>query len=131
MRIRPAAAAFLAATLLAFAAPGAVAQLSFGSPDQLPPVMTSKDYEALVAALALDPAQRAAADALFDDAQQRMFAIASDGAGLRRPGTIAPLDAPAERREAATREQKQRSEASRLLQETNALFDAQIGRAHV
>jgi hypothetical protein len=126
MRIHAtAAAAFALASLVALAAPRAShAQLSFGSPDQLPPVMTSKEYEALASALALDAAQRSAADAIFDDAQQRMFAIATEGAALRRPGTVGAFDAPADRRTAADREQRQRSESARLLQETNALFDA-------
>ena len=42
MRIRTAAAAFTLSALAALAAPRAAhAQLAFGSPNQLPPVMTS------------------------------------------------------------------------------------------
>ena len=125
MRIHATAAAFVLSALAVLAAPHTShAQLSFGSPNQLPPVMTSKEYETLAAALALDAGQRSAADALFDDAQQRMFAIAAEGAVLRRAGATGTFDAPADRRTATEREQRQRSESARLLQETNALFDA-------
>jgi hypothetical protein len=123
MRHRTATA--LLALSIACLAPRATAmpQLSFGSPDALPPVMTSKEYDALVTALALDPSQRQAADAIFDDAQQRMFAIAAADAALRQPdaGFAAQKD---DRRTAAEREQRRRSEASLLMQETNAMFDA-------
>lgn len=97
----------------------AQSQLVMGGQGSLPPVMQSKDFEALVKAVALDEAQRQSAGALFDDAQQRMFeACAQAREGVRPAAAGAP-----DRRTLADEEQRRRALSAQVLQAASAFFE--------
>ena len=112
--------AALALTALACLAAPATAQIAlpFGSAGTANPVMSSKDWEAAVAAIGLDAQQRQVADALFNDAQDRMFAAkrTSDEARAR----VDP--AATDERAAAARADARRALSQAMLAEIDGLF---------
>ena len=69
--------AFAAAFLVAFAAP-CDAQFMIGGGGRVRAVMSSQEFDRLVAELVLDDAQREIAASLFDDAQPKMFAAKAE-----------------------------------------------------
>ena len=124
-------AAALALTALALLTAPAAAQsaLPFGSAGTANPVMSSKDWEAAVAAIGLDAQQRQVADALFNDAQDRMFAA------KRRAGDeLAKLEPAADDdRSLAAEAQARRTLAQSMQAEIDGLFAglAPVGRTAV
>ena len=113
---RPLLAAVLAC--LAVASSGAAAQVPFalGAGSQPSPVMSSKDFQAVLDAAGMDDAQRQVASAGFDDAQARMFAAKrSADAARARQGV-------SEDQRLADAEQARRMLAQALLSEIDGLF---------
>ena len=85
MRRATGPAALLIAALLAFAATAtARAQLSIGMGAEASPVLSNKDFAAVLEDVAMDDAQRQVAFAAFDDAQDRMFDAAHAANAVRR-----------------------------------------------
>jgi hypothetical protein len=112
--------AALALTALACLAAPATAQIAlpFGSAGTANPVMSSKDWEATVAAIGFDAQQRQVADALFNDAQDRMFAAKRRaGDELAKLGPAADDD-----RSLAAEAQARRTLAQSVQAEIDGLF---------
>jgi hypothetical protein len=92
--------------------------LPLGSAGTANPVMAGKDWEAAVAAIGLDGAQRQVADAIFDEAQERMFDAKRRADGDPGNGTAAPPGT----RDAAAEEAARRALARDILAEVDGLF---------
>lgn len=111
----------LALWLVAGLAAPAAAQfgLPIGSAGTASPVMASKDWEAALAAIGLDGAQRQVADAIFDEAQERMFDAARRADGEPPAAGSAATDS----RDASAEEAARRALARTVLAEIDALFE--------
>jgi len=118
MRRATGPAALLIAALLAFAATAtARAQLSIGMGAEASPVLSNKDFAAVLEDVAMDDAQRQVAFAAFDDAQDRMFDAAHAANAVRRRVG----DSHDEQR-LAELEQSRRALAQSVLGSVDALF---------
>jgi len=94
--------AFAAAFLVAFAAP-CDAQFMIGGGGRVRAVMSSQEFDRLVAELALDDAQREIAASLFDDAQPKMFAAKAEADRAIRASGILDRSPEAEAKRADAR----------------------------
>ncbi len=116
--------ALAAAFLLSVTAPSS-AQFMLGGDERARAVMSTRQFDRLVAELALDDAQREIAASLFDDAQPKMFAAKAEADRAIRASGILDRSPEAEARRADAR-RAQRAALGRQLDEFCASLAAII-----